>query len=116
MIRKPEARTRRTGSPKARAATPAQIVRDIRKRYGDVIDLKATPALMIEILNRFGTVAGVDGTGGVSPGTSTVAVGITPPSKLSDLAEIQEILKAVLKLQKQVSVMHKQVNQLAPAR
>jgi vacuolar-type H+-ATPase catalytic subunit A/Vma1 len=94
---------------KNKRPTSAEIVKDIRKRYGDVIDLKSQPALMIEILNKFGNIAGVDGTGGVSPGTSTVAVGITPPGSTSQLAEIQEVLKAVLKLQKQFAALSKKV-------
>lgn len=93
--------------------TPAQVVKEIRRRYGDVIDLKAQPKLMIEILSQFTLVAGVDGSGGVSPGTSTVAVGITPPASLDSVAEIREVLQALLKLQKQVATMNKQIERMA---
>lgn len=104
--------TKKKSAAKKPAArpTPAQVIKDIRKRYGDIIDLKASPALMLEILGQFGHVLDPNGgTGGVSPGTSTVAVGITPPSDVFDRAAMEEVLKAVLKLQKQVSVMSKQI-------
>lgn len=59
-----------------------------------------------------GTGTGGTGTGGTSPGTSTVAVGITPPSDPSERVEIEEILRIVLKLQKQVSAIGKQLERL----
>lgn len=113
MATKPAKKT--AAKPKKAAAakklTPAQIVKDVRKRYGDVIDLKTQPMLLIEILKQFGSVANDDGTGGVSPGT--IAVGITPPGSVEQWADIQEILKAVLKLQKQVATIGKQVERVA---
>jgi hypothetical protein len=128
-----------------------RIITEVRDRFGDSIDLVKSPMVLIEILRRFGktfdddgtggvspgtsTVAvGVDsggtgtggtgtggtgtggtGTGGVGPGTSTVAVGITPPSS-SDRAEIEQILKAVLALRKDVATISKQLQRIAPAR
>jgi hypothetical protein len=128
-----------------------RIITEVRDRFGDSIDLVKSPMVLIEILRQFGktfdddgtggvspgtsTVAvGVDsggtgtggtgtggtgtggtGTGGVSPGTSTVAVGITPPSS-SDRAEIEQILKAVLALRKEVATISKQLQRIAPAR
>jgi hypothetical protein len=128
-----------------------RIITEVRNRFGDSIDLVNSPMVLIEILRQFGktfdddgtggvspgtsTVAvGVDsggtgtggtgtggtgtggtGTGGVSPGTSTVAVGITPPSS-SDRAEIEQILKAVLALRKEVATISKQLQRIAPAR
>ena len=56
---------------------------------------------------------GGTGTGGVSPGTSTVAVGITPPESIFGHLELEEILKAVLKLQKEVSTMGAQIERIA---
>jgi hypothetical protein len=128
-----------------------RIITEVRSRFGDSIDLVKSPMVLIEILRQFGktfdddgtggvspgtsTVAvGVDsggtgtggtgtggtgtggtGTGGVGPGTSTVAVGITPPSS-SDRAEIEQILKAVLALRKDVATISKQLQRIAPAR
>jgi hypothetical protein len=128
-----------------------RIITEVRDRFGDTIDLVKSPMVLIEILRQFGktfdddgtggvspgtsTVAvGVDsggtgtggtgtggtgtggtGTGGVGPGTSTVAVGITPPSS-SDRAEIEQILKAVLALRKEVATISKQLQRIAPAR
>jgi hypothetical protein len=106
-------------SAAAKGPTPAQVVKEIRKRFGDVIDLKSSPALMLEILNEFRHALdpeGGGGTGGVSPGTSTVAVGITPPASALDQAAIQELLKSVLKLQKQVSTMSKQLDRMGTSK
>ncbi|HEY4186638.1 MAG TPA: hypothetical protein VGP07_16290 [Polyangia bacterium] len=50
-----------------------RVVEEIEKRYGSVIDLKKSPGVLIEILRNFGGVVRDD-----PPGTSTVAVGITP--------------------------------------
>lgn len=60
-----------------------------------------------------GTGDGGTGTGGVSAGTSTVAVGITPPESGFGHLELEEILKAVLKLQKQVGTMGVQIERIA---
>ena len=128
-----------------------RIIKQIRDQFGDSIDLAKSPAVLIEILRQFGrafdddgaggvspgtsTVAvGVDsggtgtggtgsggtgtggtGTGGVSPGTSTVAVGITPPSS-SQRVEIEEILKVVLALRKDVAAVSKRLDRIAPAK
>lgn len=133
-----------------------QVIAEIEKRYGRVIDLQKSPNILIEILRNYGklftgengdggvkpgidgtggvkpgtvsTVAvgissgvsggggvnpgvnpGVDGTGGVNPGTvSTVAVGINPETPQNVFDTLNEILKAVLKVQRQVNVLGKQ--------
>lgn len=120
-----------------------RIIKEIQKKYGNVIDLEKSPFILIEILRNYGklfddnggggvspgtsTVAvgvspgtgggggvspGTGGGGGVSPGTSTVAVGITPPSS-SERVEIEEILKVVLNLQKEIKVIGKQLARLS---
>jgi hypothetical protein len=130
-----------------------RIIKQIRDQFGDSIDLAKSPAVLIEILRQFGrafdddgtggvspgtstvavgvdsggtgtggtgtggtgsggTGAGGTGTGGVSPGTSTVAVGITPPSS-SQRVEIEEILKIVLSLRKDVAAVSKRLDRIA---
>lgn len=128
-----------------------RIIGEIRDRFGDSIDLVKSPMVLIEILRQFGKVfddngtggvspgtstvavgvdsggtgtggtgsggtgAGGTGTGGVSPGTSTVAVGVTPPSS-SERVEIEEILKVVLALRKDVAAISRQLRNIVPAK
>lgn len=53
----------------------ANVIAEIRKRYGDVIDLQKSPMTIIEIIHNFryllDEVAGPDGTGGGPPGRVT---------------------------------------------
>ena len=55
------------------------IVTEIKKRYGNVIDLEKSPMVMIEIIHNFryllDEVAGPDGTGGGPPGSRPAEVG-----------------------------------------
>lgn len=133
-----------------------KIVAEIRKRYGEVIDLDKSPLVLVEVLRNYGrqfvddgaggvspgtisTVAvGVDsgtgtggtgtggtgtggtgtggtGTGGVSPGTSTVAVGVTPPTSNFNV-EIEEILRVTLALQKGLRDISQKIDRLAAAK
>src|SRR5687768_3117582 len=102
-----------------------QAIREIRNRYGDVINLETSPLVLIEIIRNYRNVFDDDdgggGGGGVSPGTSTVAVAgpdspPTPPSPPSppesDRLEIDEILKGILRLQKQIDTLDKKLDRL----
>jgi hypothetical protein len=100
-----------------------RIIREIRERYGDVINLATSPLVLIEIIRNYRNIfENDDGTGGVSPGTSTVAVAgpdspPTPPSPPSppesERLEIDEILRGILRLQKQVDTLDKKLDRLA---
>jgi hypothetical protein len=100
-----------------------RIIREIRERYGDVINLATSPLVLIEIIRNYRNIFENDaGTGGVSPGTSTVAVAgpdspPTPPSPPSppesERLEIDEILRGILRLQKQVDTLDKKLDRLA---
>ncbi|HEX7234748.1 MAG TPA: hypothetical protein VF243_05715, partial [Nitrosospira sp.] len=100
-----------------------RAVREIRERYGDVINLSTSPLVLIEIIRNYRNVfEDDDGTGGVSPGTSTVAVAgpdspPTPPSPPSPpesgRLEIDEILKGILLLQRQIDTLDKKLDRLA---
>jgi hypothetical protein len=117
------------------------VIREIREKYGDVINLATSPLVLIEIIRNYrnildndggggtlGVTPGIGGTLGVTPGIGgTLGVtpgiggtlGVTPgiggtlevgtPSNLTD-----EILKAVLRLQKQVVSVEKKLDQLMP--
>ena len=52
----------------------------------------------------------------MSPGTSTVAVGITPPGSIFQRTELEEVLKAVLKLQRQMDAMDQRIERIAKPR
>ena len=100
-----------------------RIIREIREIYGDVINLATSPLVLIEIIRNYRNIfENDDGTGGVSPGTSTVAVAgpdspPTPPSPPSppesERLEIDEILRGILRLQKQVDTLDKKLDRLA---
>jgi hypothetical protein len=100
-----------------------RVIREIRERYGDVINLATSPLVLIEIIRNYRNIfENDDGTGGVSPGTSTVAVAgpdspPTPPSPPSppesERLEIDEILRGILRLQKQVDTLDKKLDRLA---
>ena len=83
----------------------AKLVKDIARNYGTVIDLEKTPGVLIEILHGYGHILdnGVEGTGGVGGGVSTIAVGITPPEP-GGPGEVQlaDLMKAILKVQRDV--------------
>lgn len=90
-------------------AQDEKIVRQIIKRHGEVINLRENPAVIIEIIRKFGRVAEDDGglPGGVPPSP--------PPGPSSFQAGIsnENLMKEILKLQKAVSQITKQ---LGPSR
>ncbi len=97
----------------------AQIVKEIQKNYGDTIDLKRSPAVMVEILRNYGHIFareddpnGGTGTGGVGGGTNTVSsiAGSGPPS---EGIENVVLLRALVNLQKDVKGISKQLNALS---
>lgn len=105
----------------------AKVVKDIQKKYGDTIDLKRSPGVMIEVLRNYGYVfSGADdppggtgtggtgtggtGTGGTGTGgTNTVSsiAGSGPPSEGIDNSVL---LRALVNLQKDVKNITKQLN------
>ncbi len=98
-----------------------QIIRE--NRYGDLIDLETSPLVLIEIIRNYRNAFDENdngGKGGVSPGISTVAVAgqdspPTPPSPPEpERFEGEEVLKSLLKLQKQVDTLDKKLDRLAP--
>ena len=109
----------------------ANVVKNIKKRFGNVIDLKKSPAVLIEILRNFGHILdngpppsppppppGVGGTGGVAP--STIAVGgpqqpppSAPTSGESGNVLLGEMMKAILRVQRDVSTIRQILSQRA---
>ena len=91
------------------------IVDEIAKRYGRVIDLDKSPLVMIEILREFGHALDDDGSGGGGggPGVSTIAVGITPPASGEEV-RLDDVMKAVLRLQREVREIGQRLDRPRP--
>jgi hypothetical protein len=101
-----------------------QIIDQISQRFGRVIDLDKSPFVMIEILRQFGHALDPDdggggGGGGVGGGggggVSTIAVGITPP-EAGERIELADLMRAVLRLQRDVNEIGSKLDRLAPHR
>ena len=100
-----------------------RIIHEIRERYGDVVNLQTSPLVLIEIIRNYRNILGADdGTGGVSPvgQASTVAVAGPPPKPPSssepERIGIDEVLKTVLSLQKQIDTMDKKLDRISTPR
>jgi hypothetical protein len=77
------------------------LVNKIVKKYGPVLDLKATPEVMIEILRQFGPIFD-DPDGGSKPG------GVAPPPPClveGDRIMLEDLMAAVLKLSREVATI-----------
>ncbi len=95
------------------------IVEEITKKYGRTLDLKASPGVLIEILRNYGRVLDDDGgggAGGVSPstiaGSGPPPAPPPPPPPSSDPGDVglADIMKAVLKLQRDVQSIRESVS------
>jgi hypothetical protein len=77
------------------------VVAEIKKRYGHVIDLDKSPMAIIEIIHNFryllDEVAGPDGTGGGPPGANPAEVGTAA------------VLNLLLELKRDVQALHAKV-------
>lgn len=77
------------------------VVTEIKKRYGHVIDLDKSPMAIIEIIHNYryllDEVAGPDGTGGGPPGSSPSEVGTAT------------LLNLVLELKREVAALHAKI-------
>ena len=73
------------------------VVAEIKKRYGNVIDLDKSPMAIIEIIHNFryllDEVAGPDGTGGGPPGSNPADVGTA--AVLNLLLELKREVQAI---------------------
>ncbi|HYP05337.1 MAG TPA: hypothetical protein VER03_03810 [Bryobacteraceae bacterium] len=91
-----------------------QTIKDIITRYGEVIDLRKTPYLILEIVRNYagGLVNIPDG------GVSVAGVG-TPPGPTGSMAQLgnvvdnAQIMKEVLKLSRQVTVLTERIEKMS---
>lgn len=97
------------------------MVAEIAKKYGQVIDLRASPAVLVEILRTYGKVLDpTDGTGGVSPTTIAGSGGVSPgvkdppppppPPKDDGDVRVADVMTAVLNLQRDVKAISRKLN------
>jgi hypothetical protein len=96
------------------------LVNEIAKKYGSVIDLKKSPAVLVEILRNYGRVLDPDpggGTGGVSP-TSIAVAGPPPappptvkPDEASSDVMLSDVMRAVLNVQRDINSINKTLAQ-----
>jgi len=86
-------------------ASDKQIVRNIIRRHGTVIDLEQQPEVIIDIIRRFGPRLDDDGglPGGVPPSP--------PPGPTSFQGDpaIRDVMKEVLKISREVTRIRKQI-------
>jgi len=77
--------------------TDMNVVEEIKKRYGQVIDLDKSPMAIIEIIHNYryllDEVAGPDGTGGGPPGSNPAEVGNA--AVLNLLLELKREVQAI---------------------
>jgi hypothetical protein len=90
-----------------------QIIKDVITRYGDVIDLRTKPYLILEIIRNFagGLVNVPDG------GVSVAGVG-TPPGpqgsmgSLGNVVDNAQIMKEILKVSRQITLLTERIDKL----
>lgn len=90
-----------------------ELIKDITTRFGEVIDLRKTPHVILEILRTHG--GGIVNT--PDGGVSVAGVG-TPPGpqggmhSVGNVVDNAQLMKEILKLSKQVHVLTERVEKL----
>lgn len=79
------------------------IIEKIRGKYGDVIDLRASPGVIIDILRQFGPDA--IGDGGAPPGGAPTG----PTSAQGAEPTIRDVMKELTKVSREVAKLRKQI-------
>ena len=90
-----------------------QVIKDVITRYGEVIDLRTKPFLILEIIRNYagGLVNVPDG------GVSVAGVG-TPPGpqgsmgSLGNVVDNAQIMKEILKLSRQVTLLGERIDSI----
>ena len=80
-----------------------KIVREVIKKYGDTINLKETPYLLIEILRAYGKLFDDGGDGGLPPGGTPPP----PPPTGPDLrrGDATMLMQEILNLSREVKAL-----------
>ena len=92
-----------------------KIVEEIKTKYGRIIDLEDSPAVIIEILRNYEIVFGTDGTGGVSAvgiegiSVSSIAVvGVVTGDNVG--IQIESIIRELMESKIEMKRMSRQIN------
>jgi hypothetical protein len=83
--------------------TPEQIVNRIIKRYGDVIDLRRNPSVMIEILRQFQLIDD----GGAPPGGTPSPPG---PTSIQGVVRNEDLMRAILRVARELAAIKKLIS------
>jgi hypothetical protein len=89
-----------------------QIVSAIIKRHGAVIDLRARPSVIIDIIRQFGY--GADEPGTPDPPDGGSAPGGAPkppppdPSRMGSIVQLDDVMKVLLKVSRDVARLNTQ--------
>jgi hypothetical protein len=82
------------------------IVAMVRQRYGSVIDLEQNPEALIDIIRRFGA---DDPDGGSLPGGVPNPPPPPGPTSMQEGPTLGDVMKQVLQLSRQVSVLQERL-------
>jgi hypothetical protein len=85
-----------------------QIVSAIIKRHGPVIDLRAQPSVIIDIIRQFGIGADDPPDGGSAPGGAPKPPP-PDPSRMGSIVLLDDVMKVLLKLSRDVARLNTQV-------
>jgi hypothetical protein len=99
-----------------------ELIKDIRTRYGNVIDLERSPYVLLEIIRNYaGGVADVPD-GGVSVAGVGTPPGPTPPppppgpsgtmGSIGNVVDNAQVMKEILKISRQLHVLTEEVGKL----
>ena len=78
-----------------------KVVKDVIKKYGETIDLKETPYVLVEILRAYGRVF-EEGDGGLPPGGTPPP---PPPGPEGRRVDNELLLSEILKLGRQIKAL-----------
>lgn len=82
----------------------ASIVKQIVRRHGEIINLKDNPAVIIDILRRFG---GAIDDGGSPPGGAPTPPPPPGPTSLQSEVSNAELMKEILKVSRAIALLQK---------
>jgi hypothetical protein len=84
-----------------------RVVRQIIKEYGAKLDLRADPDTFVEIVRKYAVDLAVSSpNGGLPPG----GVGPVGPTSIQSGPDLRDIMKEILKLQRQLAKLGKQIS------